>query len=51
MITTDAALYGAPRADVLLAERPAVSTLATCSCGQELQGVRREHCPRCGCTL
>lgn len=59
MITTDAALYGAARAALL--DRATVPTtagpvaqvasLATCGCGQELVGVSRQHCPRCGCCL
>ncbi len=49
MITTDAALYGAGGGTALLddSRRPG----ATCGCGQDLGGVSREHCPRCGCCL
>lgn len=50
MITTDAALYGAGGATALLDEE--VSPVSgTCGCGQDLGGVRRQHCPRCGCCL
>jgi len=62
MITTDAALYGAARAALL--DRATLPTadgggpaaqvaaaLTTCGCGQELVGVSRRHCPRCGCCL
>ncbi|GAB3998827.1 hypothetical protein [Nocardioides marmoraquaticus] len=53
MITTEAALYGAARAGAALLDHAAHATepLATCGCGQELAGVRRQHCPRCGCCL
>lgn len=52
MITTDAALYGAARAALLdHATDHTTEPLTTCSCGQELAGVRRRHCPRCGCCL
>ncbi len=51
MICTEAALYApsSPGADT--ATTPRVTTLLVCSCGQEIGGLRREHCPRCGCCL
>lgn len=27
------------------------TTPQVCDCGQDLDGVRRSHCPRCGCQL
>lgn len=56
MITTEAALYGAARAGAALLDHAAQAAqatepLTTCGCGQELAGVRRQHCPRCGCCL
>ena len=45
-ITTDMALY----APTTTAEATDVRPLV-CGCGQELSGVRRAHCPRCGCCL
>ena len=46
MIATEAALYGSIRTS-----GSGVSTLMVCSCGQEIGGLTREHCPRCGCCL
>jgi hypothetical protein len=46
MITTEAALYGLTNAS------GSGDTLRlVCSCGQEIGGLKREHCPRCGCCL
>ncbi|WP_157210111.1 hypothetical protein [Nocardioides aequoreus] len=49
MITTDAALYGAGGATAVLDE--VLPVRSTCGCGQDLGGVHRQHCPRCGCCL
>lgn len=46
MITTDMALYAPTTTTEATDVRPLV-----CGCGQELSGVRRAHCPRCGCCL
>jgi hypothetical protein len=27
------------------------ATARDCSCGQDLDDIQREHCPRCGCQL
>jgi hypothetical protein len=46
MITTEASLYGQTEGS-----GSGVTTLLVCSCGQEIGANRREHCPRCGCSL
>ncbi len=46
MIATEAALYG-----LTGTSGSGVATLTVCSCGQEIVGVKRDHCPRCGCCL
>ncbi len=49
MITTDAALYGTGLGGAL--RDGTTLPLTVCSCGQELDGAHRRHCPRCGCAL
>jgi len=46
MIATEAALYGRSSAS-----GSGVTTLIVCGCGQEIGVTKRQHCPRCGCTL
>jgi hypothetical protein len=46
MIATEAALAGQASGS-----GSGVITLRMCSCGQEIGGIEREHCPRCGCCL
>ena len=56
MITTDAALFGAGGSGAATGTATGLLDderlpLAVCSCGQDLGGVSRRHCPRCGCCL
>ncbi|MCW2866871.1 MAG: hypothetical protein JWR20_1059 [Marmoricola sp.] len=53
MIATEAALYGTTSTTYPTSgsSGPRSTTLQVCSCGQEVGGLRREHCPRCGCCL
>lgn len=30
---------------------PGFVAAEVCSCGQDLDGCEREHCPRCGCQV
>jgi hypothetical protein len=46
MIASESALYGSTNAS-----GSGVTTLLVCSCGQEIGGTKRLHCPRCGCCL
>lgn len=46
MIATEAALYGRTSGS-----GAGVTTVVVCGCGQEIGGIEREHCPRCGCCL
>lgn len=46
MIATDTTLSGPTSAS-----GSGVTTLMVCSCGQEIGGTKRGHCPRCGCCL
>jgi hypothetical protein len=46
MITTEASLYGQTEGS-----GSGVTTLVVCDCGQEIGATRRQHCPRCGCSL
>jgi len=46
MIATEASLYGQTEGS-----GSGVTTRVVCSCGQEIGANKRQHCPRCGCSL
>lgn len=46
MIATETALYGQTNTS-----GSGAATVRVCGCGQEIGGITREHCPRCGCCL
>ncbi len=35
----------------IVTTRKTWTTTQVCSCGQDLDGIEREHCPRCGCEV